>query len=436
MTVISTYAPTLDSEEEIKDTFYASLDEVIRNISTLDKIALLGDFNARVGKNSSIWSGVIGKHGTGNMNANGLRLLSICAEHQLCFTNTMFQLLDKLKTTWMHPSSKKWHLLDYVIVRHRDIRDVQITRAMRSAECCTDHRLLRSIFQTVIRPSARKQPPKPRLNVALLKNIETRKVMQDNLHERLSGLSANTNSATDLDIEALWSSLSEALQNASKEVLGYTRRKNPDWFDENVDEILPLLNAAFQDRLAHPASTVLEKWKRTTSTQRRLREIQNEWWINKAREIQRYADDNRFYELFKTIKGIYGPFRRTSIAVRSADGNTLLKDKQQNLERWAEHFQELLNRVNPSDPTALDELPTLPLVPELDECPTLNEVKDAVQALKNKKTAGEDAIPGEVYKYGGIHLLLKLTDFLSACWCQGIIPSSWKHATIVTIYKK
>lgn len=37
---------------------------------------------------------------------------------------------------------------------------------------------------------------------------------------------------------------------------------------------------------------------------------------------------------------------------------TLLKDKQKIINRWAEHFQEPLNRVSPSDPTVLEELPT------------------------------------------------------------------------------
>ncbi|KAJ4942915.1 hypothetical protein JOQ06_005427, partial [Pogonophryne albipinna] len=113
-TLLSAYAPTLPSESEAKDSFYQSLDEALRRIPKNDKIFLLGDFNARVGQNSSIWSGVLGRHGVGQQKA-------------------------KYKTSWMHPRSKHWHLIDYVIVRRSDIRDVHITRAMRGAECWTDH---------------------------------------------------------------------------------------------------------------------------------------------------------------------------------------------------------------------------------------------------------------------------------------------------------
>lgn len=92
-------APTLPSNSEIKD----SLDEALRRISRSDKIILLGDFNTRVGQNSGIWNGVIGKHGIGQANSNGIRLLSLCSEHNLTKTNTIFQQKAKYKTSWMHP---------------------------------------------------------------------------------------------------------------------------------------------------------------------------------------------------------------------------------------------------------------------------------------------------------------------------------------------
>ena len=39
------------------------------------------------------------------------------------------------KTSWMHPRSNHWHLIDCVIITRRDLHEVQITRAMRGAEC-------------------------------------------------------------------------------------------------------------------------------------------------------------------------------------------------------------------------------------------------------------------------------------------------------------
>ena len=210
----------------------------------------------------------------------------------------------------------------------------------------------------------------------------------------------------------------DILQSSSEEVLGFSKRKNPDWFDKSAEEILPLpasKNVAFQAHLAHPTSAVLlQKWKKSRSiTQCRLREIQNDWCTCQARKIQRYANENKAYEFYNSIIRIYGPTQWTVAPVHSTDGSTLLKDKNDILERWADYFWEMLNRINPSDPSALEELPTLPQVPELDLCPTLEEVRVAIETLKNNKAPGEDSIPSKVFKYGGPQLVNQLTKFFT-----------------------
>eukprot|EP00064_Thunnus_orientalis_P015556 superscaffoldBa00002902_g15610 len=48
-TVVSAYVPTLDSQEDVKEAFYASLDNILSGIPKNKNFILLGDFNARVG---------------------------------------------------------------------------------------------------------------------------------------------------------------------------------------------------------------------------------------------------------------------------------------------------------------------------------------------------------------------------------------------------
>ena len=121
LTVVSAYAPTLTSPDETKEQFYDQFDQVIRSTPPSDKLIIFGDFNARVGKDHNSWEGILGRHGVGKVNNNGLLLLSKCAQHSLCITNTFFRMADKYKTTWMHPRSKHWHMIDFIIVRQRDI---------------------------------------------------------------------------------------------------------------------------------------------------------------------------------------------------------------------------------------------------------------------------------------------------------------------------
>ena len=138
-TLISVYSPTLQADLFDKEKFYDDLRRLVQNTPTDDKIIIMGDFNARVGRDSESWKGVLGKHGVGNCKENGRLHLEFCSEHQLVITNTIFQQRNSIKTTWMHPRSKHWHLLDYVLVRQKDQNDVVYTRVIPSAECHTDH---------------------------------------------------------------------------------------------------------------------------------------------------------------------------------------------------------------------------------------------------------------------------------------------------------
>ena len=49
-TVVGAYAPTLDSQEDIKEAFYASLDNILSAIPKEDKIIFLREFNDRMGR--------------------------------------------------------------------------------------------------------------------------------------------------------------------------------------------------------------------------------------------------------------------------------------------------------------------------------------------------------------------------------------------------
>jgi len=75
--------------------------------------------------------------------------------------------------------------IDYVIVRHRDVKDATLTRFMRGAECWTDHRLVRATFQLRVRPVVRKQKPRRRLDVKACQNPEKADTLCELIHEKL-----------------------------------------------------------------------------------------------------------------------------------------------------------------------------------------------------------------------------------------------------------
>lgn len=96
-----------------------------------DTLFILGDFNARVGTGHQTWECVVGSNGIGKCSSNRFVLLRTFISHDLHIINTLFRQADCNKATWMHPRSKHWHLIDCVITRKADRKDVNITRAIK-----------------------------------------------------------------------------------------------------------------------------------------------------------------------------------------------------------------------------------------------------------------------------------------------------------------
>lgn len=77
VTIISAQAPTMSYTDEDEDeALYAHLSQLLESIPSSDMVILLGDFNARFGRDTQAWRPVSGPHGVGKENSNGNLLLS------------------------------------------------------------------------------------------------------------------------------------------------------------------------------------------------------------------------------------------------------------------------------------------------------------------------------------------------------------------------
>ena len=106
------------------------------------------------------------------------------------------------------------------------------------------------------------------------------------------------------------------------------------------------------------------------------------------------------------------------------------------MDRWKEHFHDLLNRPSSTDPNALNNKDKLPCNTDMDIPPYLEEIKDAVKSLKTGKAPGTDGIPSEVYKYRGPNVAQALHSFFKTCSDEAELPQDFNDAKIVTIFKK
>jgi len=80
--------------------------------------------------------------------------------------------------------------------------------------------------------------------------------------------------------------------------------------------------------------------------QTKLREIQNNWWQQKAKELHYFADARDLRNFYTGTKAIYGPTKSSTGTLMSADNSILLTDSQAILDCWKEHFNTLLNKTS------------------------------------------------------------------------------------------
>ncbi|CAK1603721.1 unnamed protein product [Parnassius mnemosyne] len=397
LNIISVYAPTLDKSDDIKDKFYEELTRCVNRIRPREQILLMGDFNARVGRDYDAWPKVLGRHGVGKMNSSGQLLLSLCAQLDLAITNTMFRLPAKYKATWMHPRSKHWHLIDYAIVRQKDISQVQVTRVMRGAHCWTDHRLV------IIKLNLRLPPPcrvgrskQIRLNLERLQDTNTKAKYAETLNTALQPLDLKLG-----EIDVVWESLSSCVLDTAKSTLGLRVRKHEDWFDENdgiltgaIDKHRRLLK---QHSRTHQSGGAMELRQSDLELRKLARQAKDKWWQEKARQMQWLADTNQLGEFYAEVRHLLGTSSMAKVPLKSTSGGALFKSREEILGRWAEHFNTLLNVDHFVDLDHVRCLPQQPFALELDEPISPGEVALAIRQQQNKRAVGVDFIPEIVY---------------------------------------
>ena len=426
-TIISAYAPILKSTDEDKGIFYDELRSVLFRVPVEDKIWLCGDFNARVGNDHDSWA-PLGKHGIGKSNDNGLLLLHLCNEFNLVIGNSLFQQSDHKKVTWMHHRSKQWHLLDYIIVRKRDRQDLRLVSVCRSAECWTDHRLVRAKLRLKIRRKIRSGAPRvPRkIDVGRLADPAVRNLYSDSLNASLNGVRD-------------WETVRDTIFRVGKEVLGFRKSSHKDWFDDSNVEIQKLLsekrhfeNLLLSEDSKHNRNNVKAAKHRV---QKCLRSMENSWWENIIKEIENASNAGDMHALYSLIRKVYGPRSSTVNPIRSKDGSRLIKDQKGILGRWKEHFNDLLNRESVIDPTFIDKIPQKDIKWILNNRPSLDEVNEAIDSLKVGKAPGKDGITSEMLKYGGEAVRFLVWEIIGDFWEDESVHQDWRDAIMIVLYK-
>ena len=147
ITLISTYSPTEDSPDATKDEYYDQLSQECEKACKYDILILLGDLNAKIGR-ENFMAAVAGKHTLHEVtNENGKRLGQLAARHNMIIKSTCFEHKQIHKGTWMCPGTDIVNQIDHVVINKRHASSITDVRSCRGPSCDSDHFLVKVKLQ-------------------------------------------------------------------------------------------------------------------------------------------------------------------------------------------------------------------------------------------------------------------------------------------------
>lgn len=254
--IICAYAPTDVSSNlsahqlgTLKDTFYDQLDAAFDACPKHDAKYLVGDFNAKIGR-ERIFEGIIGMHSLHSKSSdNGCRLINFAASKEMVVSSTYFPHKDIHKGTWILRNGKGANQIDHVLVDARHASNVLDVRAYRGANVDSDHLLvIAKIRSRISMAKSEKQQGRKGFNIDALGTSEKSVLFARTVSRNLENAPANSS------VEEMWKHCSTALTDAANETLGPPRRKpRKGWFDDDCAKAVKEKNVEEEDRPDMPS---------------------------------------------------------------------------------------------------------------------------------------------------------------------------------------
>jgi hypothetical protein len=451
ISLIAVYAPINPSkgqkaDMDVSDNFYINLQETVDKVPKGDMLLIVGDFNARVGKEVNQGPGnVVGPHTVDSINENGKRMIDFCNLNSLIVTNTFFQHKPMHQTSWMHPGKKVWHMLDYALVNRKFRSSVEDVRVHRTAAGAigTDHHLLRAKVKIHLRSRRKNQQPKRiRLDFKKLHDVKLVDAFQKDIEEMRKEVANDT-----MTIDEKYANFVEYVKKTGYEYFQQERnnhRKQKEWL---TDEILDIVNEkakAFLDWQNNRGKRLEQKHRDKYRMLRKLAKTkidarQTEYWDEVSEEIEKAIkqhDPATAYAMIRRIRG--GNKNIENMPIQNKNGD-LLTNSTDRLFRWREYLSELLNVHTIVDPSIIQQI-DVPQISKIeqdrqDKPPSLVEVREAIRQMKSRKAPGNDDVTADLIKAGGLPIVIWLHDIFVDVWKSEEMVEDWTRAILIRLYK-
>ncbi|XP_072387989.1 uncharacterized protein [Diabrotica undecimpunctata] len=416
--LVAAHAPTEEKEEQVKDNFFKKLEELINNLPKQDMYIILGDLNAKIGKEAA-YKPTIGSHSFYDVsNDNGTRLIDFAASYNLLIKSTLFEHKKIQKQTWVSNDGVTRNQIDHVLVDARRGSNSLDVRSLRGADSDTDHFLVKAKIRTrIASKKTHNNTPTQLWNTEVLRNKETEQKFQKAIKIALTQTEDYNN------IDSAWKNIKLALTSVSDEILGYKKKTTEKWFDYECLNYITARNMARKNMLQNPSHSNNEMYRqRRTETRKLMKRKKMDYKEQIIRDIEEKRKNKQAREFFKGVSDNKTGYQARTRNFLQNDSGQLITDDKEILKTWKEYFYQLLNDQSRRN-TSNIEVHTAEIE---DRYPTYEEVIQAIKKLKNNKTPGSDGIPAECLKHGEEALYSSIYKLIQDIWREETMPDEWK----------
>lgn len=424
--IFQIYAPQSGKTREEKEAFMDLLDDCYI-IGEDDVGLLMGDFNARVGKERTNVEGTVGPFGEEVKNEEGEALIDFCVRNDLKIMNGFFYHRESHKFT-----RYRWNrnlvmfdqksIIDYFIIS--DKRLVDNVKVLPGISFNADHRLV--LLDWKVKGSKSHQPIKRKIfRTKALKIPGKREEYEEKMNSRISQREGGV---------IQWEEVKRNIEEVAREVLGEewvggSRKRHTPWWNDEVRDAIKektkLMRRWMKNRTAITREEYVEARRNAERVKKRAEENS---WISLGERLR--VDLTRGKTLLYGLVKAYGKSKTRLANIKDENGNILTEPRDIN-ERWTRYFEDLLN----VDPEREEEMGEGDIGGDEQDF-TMMELEAALKKMKNGKSPGEDNLAIELLKEGGNQLIEQVLEVINGCWREGEVPAEWGKSIIVPIYKK
>ncbi|XP_065450154.1 uncharacterized protein LOC135983272 [Chrysemys picta bellii] len=429
ITLIQCYAPTNDSDKEVKRGPCHNL------------IIVMGDLNAKVGKDNTNNDRAMGRHGCGTMNENGERLVDVCNMNDLVIGGTLFQHCEIHRLTWCSPNGRDKNQIDHIMINGKCGCSLTDVKVGRGADVGSDHHLVTASIKLKLGSVGPPNKGHRHYDIDKLKSLEIQKgfVLQlKNRFQALADLDEEEGHA-DVEINKKRDKVTGIYKQSSDACLGYRRKRWKEWITPSTWNAIETRRALKKKVLYTKSQKLKDKYRKQYNQAhqevKRLVRKDKQHFIN---NLATYTEDaavcgeqGTSYKMTQLISGKWQT--PTHTVIRSKQGHLLTTGKEQEM-CWTEHFKELLNREPSEEEANIQEAEE-----DLDintDTPTKEETIQAINSLKNGKAPGKDNSNAELFKVNPKLAASILAPLFTSVWEREKVPDEWTNGVIVKISKK